>query len=94
MRWLVLSLLLLAGSAHGQPADRDVKKAIFQLGTARLCSTVLNDEAPYEWAKQNLVELVGPDKAAKLIDVMMAQNQDPTPLDEKTCRNMTKNFHD
>lgn len=94
MRWIVLISLFLAAPAHAEPAEEDVKKAIVQLGTAHLCAPIMSDEAPYEWAKGNLIDLVGSERANELISVMLEQDRDPGPLTERMCRNLTKNYRD
>lgn len=94
MRRLVLIGLFFVGQAHAEPSDDDMKKAIFQLGTAHLCAPIMKDNAPYEWAKQNLIDLAGSEQASKLINVMIQQDRDPGPLTAPMCRNLTKNYRD
>lgn len=94
MRRIILFALLLAAPAHAEPSEDDIKKAIVQTGTAHLCAPIINDDSPYEWAKQKLIELVGSDRAEELIAVLLQQDRDPGPLDERMCHNLTKNYRD
>jgi len=94
MRWLVSTLCLWSAVAHAEPSDGDVKKAIFRLTTAYQCGPILKDLAPYAWAKKEASRLVGDKKSVEMIAYVEAQSREGSPLNEKSCRNMTKNFHD
>lgn len=92
MRRIALIGLVLATSASAEPSEEDVKKAIFRLTTAYQCAPIIDDYSPYNWAKGHAAQLVGNDKAAEMVAYVEAQGREGSPLNEKMCRNMTKNY--
>lgn len=92
MRWIVLISLFLAVPAHAEPAEEDVRKAIFRLTTAYQCASIMDDYGPYKWAKEDAAQIVGDDKTADMIAYVEAQSREGSPLTERMCRNLTKNY--
>ena len=94
MRRIILVLMFLPAPAFADATEDNVRKAIIQMGTAHLCAPIMDDSGPYEWTRRNLIDLVGDEHAEELIAVMQDQDRDPGPLNERMCRNMTKNYRD
>lgn len=91
---LVIGMTIGAAAAHAAGSDDAAEKALTRLAIAHVCAPVLNNSAPFEWAKRHAVGLVGEEKAEALIKIAEQQPPPTNPPPETVCRASTKNFHD